>query len=58
MHVITELVKMHKPIQALKTIHMGGDEVSRKSWTESPICQNFIKENGLLRYNAYNSYNT
>uniref|UniRef100_H2ZIF0 beta-N-acetylhexosaminidase n=1 Tax=Ciona savignyi TaxID=51511 RepID=H2ZIF0_CIOSA len=40
--VITEIKKLHSDIQPLQTIHMGGDEVAKKSWEGSPICNNFI----------------
>uniref|UniRef100_F7BMU6 beta-N-acetylhexosaminidase n=3 Tax=Ciona intestinalis TaxID=7719 RepID=F7BMU6_CIOIN len=42
--VITEIKALHADIQPLTTIHMGGDEVAKKSWEGSPVCEKFISE--------------
>jgi len=42
--VVDELTLMYKDAGLeLKTIHTGGDEVPANSWTESPICQEFLQ---------------
>ncbi|XP_078491002.1 chitobiase-like [Ciona intestinalis] len=42
--VITEIKALHADIQPLTTMHMGGDEVAKKSWEGSPVCEKFINE--------------
>jgi len=38
-HVITQLKQMHDGIQPLSVYHVGGDEVARGAWSQSPACQ-------------------
>ena len=42
--MIGAIKKLHEPIQPLKVIHVGGDEVAGGSWSASPVCMKFIKE--------------
>lgn len=43
--VIDEIVEMHREADApLNMIHMGGDEVPRGTWEESPLCNSLMKE--------------
>lgn len=37
-------------------IHVGGDECAKKWWKESPVAQQFIKDNGLKDENELQSY--
>lgn len=42
--VIFELTGMYEAAgQTLKVFHMGGDEVGKGSWTDSPVCADFIQ---------------
>ncbi len=42
--VVDELAEMYKDAGLeLKTVHTGGDEVPASSWTESPICLDFLE---------------
>lgn len=42
--VVEELIKMYQDAGLkLKMVHTGGDEVPANSWTESPICREFLK---------------
>jgi len=36
--VVASVIDMHRDIQPLKVFHMGGDEVPRNAWSQSPIC--------------------
>ena len=40
-HVIKAMMDLHKDVQPLDYIHLGGDEVDTKSWSESPKCSDF-----------------
>ncbi len=41
--VVDELAEMYKDAGLeLKTVHTGGDEVPASSWTDSPICREFL----------------
>lgn len=33
-----------------KYIHLGGDEAPKKSWKSCPVCQSFMKDNGISSY--------
>ncbi len=37
-------------------IHVGGDEVPKDAWKASPLCQSFMKANGLKDANELQSY--
>ena len=42
--VVDELIEMYKDAGLeLRVIHTGGDEVPANAWTESPVCQEFLK---------------
>ncbi len=40
----------------LDEVHIGGDEVPEGSWTGSPICQEFMKENGMSTAKELTAY--
>ncbi len=45
-HIVNEFVKMYDEAGVeFTTVHTGGDEVPKGVWTESPICNNFLKNN-------------
>lgn len=49
--VVDELVAMHKEAGApLDIIHMGGDETPAGVWEKSPVSQQLIKDNSLLKH--------
>ncbi len=37
-------------------IHVGGDEVPKEAWNESPLCQTFMKAKGLKNADELQSY--
>ena len=37
----------HAPCFPSEYIHMGGDEVSKTAWEQSPLCQTYMKAQGL-----------
>ena len=37
-------------------IHVGGDEVDKEAWNESPLCQAFMKSKGLKNADELQSY--
>lgn len=46
--VIHEVAAMHEEAgQPLTVWHAGGDEVAKGAWTQSPICQKYMEENGI-----------
>ncbi|WP_040516073.1 family 20 glycosylhydrolase [Gilvimarinus chinensis] len=45
--IMYELQRMHRDAGTpLKTFHMGGDEVGRGSWEQSPVCENLFNNPG------------
>ncbi|KAL4239994.1 hypothetical protein ACF0H5_000789 [Mactra antiquata] len=42
--VIDDLIKIHKDVQTLKVIHIGGDEVPEGAWADSQACFDAGKE--------------
>ncbi len=49
--VFSELIQMYEEAQApLTAIHVGGDEQPYGAWQRSPLCQQYIKENGMDSY--------
>jgi len=43
--VLDDLIEMHEEAGVpIPTIHMGGDEVPRGAWTQSPICDEYMKD--------------
>lgn len=51
-NVLTEVMDIFPS----KYIHIGADEVEKKTWEESAAAQNFMKENGLQNVNELQSY--
>ncbi len=46
--VIDEIVAMYEEAGVpLRYIHIGGDEVARGAWEGSPVCHEFMRENGM-----------
>lgn len=46
--VLSEIQKMYQGADVpLTAIHIGGDEVPHGAWMGSPICQKFMKEQGM-----------
>jgi hexosaminidase len=41
-----------------KYIHIGGDEVDKRNWEKSPVCQAFMKQNGFNSLDQIQSYFT
>jgi hexosaminidase len=55
--VSDEIIKMYKDAGApLATIHIGGDEVPRGSWTGSPICHQFMEEKNMKDTHELSEY--
>jgi hexosaminidase len=47
--IIDEVVEIHKEAQVpLTTIHIGGDEVPKGAWLQSPICQDFQERKEMI----------
>ncbi|NME71763.1 family 20 glycosylhydrolase [Flammeovirga aprica] len=40
----------------LETMHLGGDEVAHGVWEKSPLCQEFMKENGIDNINELKGF--
>ncbi|MCF6359836.1 MAG: beta-N-acetylhexosaminidase [Cyclobacteriaceae bacterium] len=38
------------------TVHIGADEVEKETWESSPLCQNFMKKNGMTHVNEIQNY--
>ncbi len=46
--VIDEIAAMYEEAGVpLKYVHIGGDEVARGAWEGSPVCHEFMRENGM-----------
>ncbi len=45
--MIDGIIKELAALFPSKIIHIGGDEVNMDNWKECPVCQNFMKEQGM-----------
>ena len=55
--VSDEIIKMYKDAGVpLATIHIGGDEVPKGSWTGSPLCHKFMEEKGMKDTHELSEY--
>jgi len=55
--VIEELIDMHREAGApLNVIHMGGDEVPRGAWTESPACKVLMEQEQIENVRDLQAY--
>ena len=51
--VLSELRRMYEAAGVeLSVVHIGGDEVPRGAWSDSPICREFMARNGLADTHA------
>ena len=56
--VVSEVNSMYGEAKLkMKIFHIAADEVPYGSWTESPICKNFMKENKISSINELYDYN-
>jgi len=56
--VVSEVNLMYQEAKSkMKIFHIAADEVPYGSWTESPICKNFMKENNINSINELYDYN-
>ncbi len=58
---INDLIGEFKTIYAqagipLETMHLGGDEVAHGVWEKSPLCQEYMKENGIKSINELKGF--
>lgn len=55
--VIREVAAMYREAGVpLTTIHMGGDEVPKGSWTGSPVCREFMAKEGMKDVHELSGY--
>ncbi len=55
--VIDELIDMHNEAGApLNVIHMGGDEVPRGTWTDSPACKDLMEKEQIENVRDLQTY--
>lgn len=55
--VLTEIIAMHAEAgQPLTVFHVGGDEVAKGAWEDSPLCQDFMAEKGLKDVHELKDY--
>nr|CAB3252656.1 putative beta-hexosaminidase [Phallusia mammillata] len=48
--ILDTLIDLHSEIQPIRTFHVGGDEVAKNSWRDSPVCRKFIDETDGFPY--------
>ncbi|HOG04697.1 MAG TPA: family 20 glycosylhydrolase [Paludibacter sp.] len=55
--VIHEVISIYQDADApLDVFHIGGDEVPRGAWTDSPIAQDFMQKNGMKSTKELSDY--
>ena len=55
--VVTEIAKMYEEAGVpLEMMHLGGDEVPRGAWMESPACKQLMEQEGLSKTSELSAY--
>ncbi|XP_069101871.1 beta-hexosaminidase-like isoform X2 [Argopecten irradians] len=52
-HLIASVKEIHKEVQPLDTVHIGGDEIAAGVWQKSPACQTLTKARNVSDYKFY-----